>query len=271
MGTQVNGLFAKDSAFMALADTVACVPSDLIKKEGTNVIGGLVVGPLLLGKVKTLADLVELLTGSMLGLDLGGTVASLVPSIELFGQPIPQLAAGALKALITDENVNGASADESDHHLVMQAAATIPAEEPPSKAGLQNTIGSAEKVDTTGASSSAVREFEAALAAARSVMSDPDATEAEISAAQARLANAIKAVEESKAQSGQGGSSPSDNSSGNGTGNSDTSGNGGGNGGGNLLQTGGVSMTASLAALLAGGGAIAAGIKARMSGRGNRE
>lgn len=271
VGTQVNGLFAKDSAFMALADTVACVPSDLIKKEGTNVIGGLVVGPLLLGKVKTLADLVELLTGSMLGLDLGGTVASLVPSIELFGQPIPQLAAGALKALITDENVNGASADESDHHLVMQAAATIPAEEPPSKAGLQNTIGSAEKVDTTGASSSAVREFEAALAAARSVMSDPDATEAEISAAQARLANAIKAVEESKAQSGQGGSSPSDNSSGNGTGNSDTSGNGGGNGGGNLLQTGGVSMTASLAALLAGGGAIAAGIKARMSGRGNRE
>ena len=267
MGTQVNALLAKDSAFMTLAGKVACVPSDLIKQEGSNVIGGLVVGPLLLGKVETLADLVELLTGSMLGLDLGGTVAGLVPSIELFGQPIPQLAAGALKALVTDENVNGASADESDHHLVMQAAATIPEEEAPSKSGLQNTIGSAEKVDTTGASSSAVKEFEAALAAARSVMSDPDATEAEISAAQTRLANAIKAVEESKAHGVQGSSGSSDG----GSGNDDTSGNGNGNGDGNLLQTGGVSMTVSLAALLAGSGAIAAGIKARMSGRGNRE
>lgn len=259
VGAQVNALLEADSAFMVLAEQVACVPSELIKQEGSNVIGGLVVGPLLLGKVKTLADLVELLTGSMLGLDLGSLVAGLVPGIELFEQPIPQLAAGALSALVNDENVNGANTDETDHHLVAKATATIPVEEKPSKNELQDTIGSAEKVETAGASSSAVQEFEAALAAAQAVMNDPDATEAEISAAQARLANAIRAVQESKAQGGSGqggndGSSSADKPN-----------------GGELVGTGDASMAASLAALLAGSGTIAAGIWARMTGRSNQE
>lgn len=136
VGAQVNALLEADSAFMVLAEQVACVPSELIKQEGSNVIGGLVVGPLLLGKVKTLADLVELLTGSMLGLDLGATVAGLVPSIELFGQPVPQLAAGALETLSTDTN----AAD--DHHLVATATATIPTEEEkPSGDGSQGGDG----------------------------------------------------------------------------------------------------------------------------------
>lgn len=136
VGAQVNALLEADSAFMVLAEQVACVPSELIKQEGSNVIGGLVVGPLLLGKVKTLTDLVELLTGSMLGLDLGATVAGLVPSIELFGQPVPQLAAGALETLSTDTN----AAD--DHHLVATATATIPTEEEkPSGDGSQGGDG----------------------------------------------------------------------------------------------------------------------------------
>ncbi|WP_291290643.1 metallophosphoesterase [Enorma sp.] len=136
VGAQVNALLEADSAFMVLAEQVACVPSELIKQEGSNVIGGLVVGPLLLGKVKTLADLVELLTGSMLGLDLGATVAGLVPSIELFGQPVPQLAAGALETLSTDTNV------ADDHHLVATATATIPTEEEkPSGDGSQGGDG----------------------------------------------------------------------------------------------------------------------------------
>lgn len=262
VGTQVNALLEAGSTFMALAEMVACVPSELIKQEGSNVIGGLVVGPLLLGKVKTLADLVELLTGSMLGLDLGSLVAGLVPGIELFEQPIPQLAAGALSALVNDENVNGANTDETDHHLVAKATATIPVEEKPSKNELQDTVGSAEKVETAGASSDAVKEFEAALAAAQAVMNDPDATEAEISAAQARLANAIKAVEESKAQggSGQGGN-----------GGSNKPNNTGKPAGDKLVGTGDASMAASLAALLAGSGTIAAGIWARMTGRSNQE
>lgn len=259
VGTQVNALLEAGSTFMALAEMVACVPSELIKQEGSNVIGGLVVGPLLLGKVKTLADLVELLTGSMLGLDLGSLVAGLVPGIELFEQPIPQLAAGALSALVNDENVNGANTDETDHHLVAKATATIPVEEKPSKNELQDTIGSAEKVETAGASSDAVKEFEAALAAAQAVMNDPDATEAEISAAQARLANAIRAVQESKAQGGSGqggndGSSSADKPN-----------------GGELVGTGDASMAASPAALLAGSGTIAAGIWAHMTGRSNQE
>lgn len=259
VGAQVNALLEADSAFMVLAEQVTCVPSELIKQEGSNVIGGLVVGPLLLGKVKTLADLVELLTGSMLGLDLGSLVAGLVPGIELFEQPIPQLAAGALSALVNDENVNGANTDETDHHLVAKATATIPVEEKPSKNELQDTIGSAEKVETAGASSSAVQEFEAALAAAQAVMNDPDTTEAEISAAQARLANAIRAVQESKAQGGSGqggndGSSSADKPN-----------------GGELVGTGDASMAASLAALLAGSGTIAAGIWARMTDRSNQE
>lgn len=259
VGAQVNALLEADSAFMVLAEQVTCVPSELIKQEGSNVIGGLVVGPLLLGKVKTLADLVELLTGSMFGLDLGSLVAGLVPGIELFEQPIPQLAAGALSALVNDENVNGANTDETDHHLVAKATATIPVEEKPSKNELQDTIGSAEKVETAGASSSAVQEFEAALAAAQAVMNDPDATEAEISAAQARLANAIRAVQESKAQGGSGqggndGSSSADKPNGD-----------------ELVGTGDASMAASLAALLAGSGTIAAGIWARMTDRSNQE
>lgn len=136
VGAQVNALLEADSAFMVLAEQVACVPSELIKQEGSNVIGGLVVGPLLLGKVKTFADLVELLTGSMLGLDLGATVAGLVPSIELFGQPVPQLAAGALETLSTDTNV------ADDHHLVATATATIPTEEEkPSGDGSQGGDG----------------------------------------------------------------------------------------------------------------------------------
>ena len=90
-------------------------------------------------------------------------------------------------------------------------------------------------------------------------MNDPDATEAEISAAQARLANAIRAVQESKAQGGSGqggndGSSSADKPN-----------------GGELVGTGDASMAASLAALLAGSGTIAAGIWARMAGRSNQE
>lgn len=90
-------------------------------------------------------------------------------------------------------------------------------------------------------------------------MNDPDATEAEISAAQARLANAIRAVQESKAQGGSGqggndGSSSADKPN-----------------GGELVGTGDASMAASLAALLAGSGTIAAGIWARMTGRSNQE
>ena len=90
-------------------------------------------------------------------------------------------------------------------------------------------------------------------------MNDPDATEAEISAAQARLANAIRAVQESKAQGGSG------------------------QGGQRRVEqrrqaqrrrargTGDASMAASLAALLAGSGTIAAGIWARMTDRSNQE
>lgn len=192
----------------------------------------------------------------------GGNLVSYLADLVNSIPNIPSLASlahDALYYLVNDENVNGASADETDHHLVAKATATIPVEEKPSKNELQDTIGSAEKVETAGASSSAVQEFEAALAAAQAVMNDPDATEAEISAAQARLANAIRAVQESKAQGGSGqggndGSSSADKPNGS-----------------ELVGTGDASMAASLAALLAGSGTIAAGIWARMTDRSNQE
>lgn len=249
-----------DQEFVDFATSIELDAKTLLKSD-VFLIGSIAINMVagMMENVKALLDTVV----DMAGLDLGATLAGLVTGLSLFNdEPLPTTAHNALYYLVNDENVNGASADETDHHLVATATATIPVEEKPSKNELQDTIGSAEKVETAGASSDAVKEFEAALAAAQAVMNDPDATEAEISAAQARLANAIKAVEESKAQggSGQGGN-----------GGSNKPNNTGKPAGDKLVGTGDASMAASLAALLAGGGTIAAGIWARMTGRGDQE
>lgn len=118
-------------------------------------------------------------------------------------------------------------------------------------------------------------------------MSDPTATEAQVTKARADLAAAINAVE--KSQSAQGGNGGDDAQGGNGAqgGNSDnsdnsgnsgnggnsgntsggTQGSGSGNAGVNLPQTGDAfNMAAVTAAAVLGGAALTAGLGARMTG-----
>lgn len=66
----------------------------------------------------------------------GGNLVSYLADLVNSIPNIPSLASlahDALYYLVNDENVNGASADETDHHLVAKATATIPVEEKPSK------------------------------------------------------------------------------------------------------------------------------------------
>ena len=219
--------------------------------------------------VKALLDTVV----DMAGLDLGATLAGLVTGLDLMGQPVPALAQNALDTLVHDTNVT------EDHDLSLEASATVPSnpdddpdQDVVDKSGLQTVIDQAEVLELAGASQAALDKYYAALAAALRVMSDPNATEAQVAQARADLAAAIEAVE--KSQSAQGGGSGDGGQGGNassgnaGGGSQSGTGNAGGSGsGGTLPQTGDASnMAAVTAAAVLGGAALAAGIGARVTG-----
>ena len=222
----------------------------LVKTD--NGLSGLAVSAVA-GMAENVQDLLDMLTGT-LGVDLGSTLAGLLADLSLFGQPVPALAQNALGTLAHDDNV------ATDHDFSLDATATLPSdpggdEDVVDKSELQEVIDQAEGLELAGASQAALDRYYAALAAALRLMSDPNATEAQVADARADLASAIEAVEKSKpAQGGNSGNA--------GQGGNDDSG-----GNGSLPKTD--DPTNAAAAVLAtalGGAALAAGLGARMRG-----
>lgn len=165
-------------------------------------VGELLIG-VLPGMIGTLADVLGFLTsddGTPSG--LGALVAGLLPNLELMGEPVSTLAQNALTTLMVDDNVDGSDPTKTDHDFSLAAGATIPGGGDDSdvvdKDGLQTVIDQAGRVEMAGASQAAVDELKAALALAQRVMSNPDASEADVAAARERLEQAIAAVEASK-------------------------------------------------------------------------
>ncbi len=198
----------------------ACVNTELASEEFTSLTSSISINmkTLLQGDVflvssiaiSTIAKMIPNVQGLLdllrnpeyVGMDLGAALAGVVSGISLMGEPVPTLAQNALYTLCHDDNVNGNDPEKTDHDFKLAAAATIPAGgddgDAVDKSALRTLVGRAGKVDTTGASQSAINEFNTALALANAVLSNPDATEEDVAAARTRLARAIKALEESK-------------------------------------------------------------------------
>ena len=269
-----------DQEFVDFATGIELDAKTLLKSD-VFLIGSIAINMVagMMENVKALLDTVV----DMAGLDLGATLAGLVTGLDLMGQPVPALAQNALDTLVHDTNV------AEDHDFSLEASATVPSDSDDNpdqdvvdKSGLQAVIDQAEGLELAGASQAALDKYYAALAAALRVMSDPNATEAQVAQARADLAAAIDAVEKSQSaqggnsgddgqggNSGQGGNGGSGNGAGNAGGGSQSgTGNAGGSGsGGTLPQTGDASnMAAVTAAAVLGGAALAAGIGARVTG-----
>ncbi|MDO4428241.1 MAG: hypothetical protein Q4B91_01855 [Atopobiaceae bacterium] len=219
----------------------------LVKTD--NGLSGLAVSAVA-GMAENAQDLLDTLTGT-LGVDLGSTLAGLLTDLSLFGQPVPALAQNALSTLAHDDNV------ATDHDFSLDATATLPSdpggdEDVVDKSELQEVIDQAEDLELAGASQAALDRYHGALAAALRLMSDPNATEAQVAEAEADLAAAIEAVEKSKPAQG---------------GNSGNDGQGGSGGNGSLPKTDDpTNAAAAVVATALGGAALAAGLGARMRG-----
>ena len=258
VSNSVDALLASDE-FVALAKSIPLnigtllAPSEL---SGSSLII-MMVGAV----VKDLS--------SLLGYLDGATIAGLLMDLSLFnGEPLTATAHNALDTLVNDTNVT------EDHDFSLEATATLPSDpdddpdqDVVDKSGLQAVIDQAEGLELAGASQAALDRYYGALAAALRLMSDPNATEAQVAEAQSELATAIEVVKESRTESGEGGTG---SNTGNG-GSAGSSGKGGSAGSGALPKTG--DSTNALAAAVAtvlGGAAIAAGVGVRAM-RGSEE
>lgn len=230
----------------------------LVKTD--NGLSGMAVSAVA-GMAENVQDLLDTLTGT-LGVDLGSALAGLLTDLSLFGQPVPALAQNALSTLAHDDNV------ATDHEFSLDATAILPSdpggdEDVVDKSGLQAVVDQAEDLELAGASQAALDRYYAALAAALRLMSDPNATEAQVAEAEADLAAAIEAVKKSQTGAGEGGTG---GNAGNG-GSAGGSGKGGSSGSGALPKTGdSTNAVAAAVATMLGGAAIAAGVCVRAAG-----
>lgn len=116
VGESVNAMLVDGTTLMKVADEIPTGFVNLIDTDDAT-YGVLIL--FVLGSMETLADLVDALTDT-LGLDLGGLVGDLVPSLEVFGTPAPELVAGLLETLSTDTNI------PNDHDFSFEATAALP-------------------------------------------------------------------------------------------------------------------------------------------------
>ena len=246
IGDCVNTVLANATTSGTIENTVAKSIKFASENTYTTMITGhglssVIVGFLLAPMLVDLSTLADALVNTFGITDLGSIVAGIIPGT------VTDLAAGALDTLAHDTNV------AEDHDFSLDATAALPAGgddgDHVDKSSLQAAIDQAGKIDTTGASQAAIDAFNDALARARSVMSNPDATEETVAQAQADLEAAIKALEDSKNPGGQGGAGSSQGGTGDqgGTGSQGGTGDQGGTGsqGGSGTGTGTGSGTGS--------------------------
>lgn len=237
-----------DQEFVDFATSIELDAKTLLKSD-VFLIGSIAIN-MVAGMVENVKALLDTVV-DMAGLDLGVTLAGLVTGLDLMGQPVPALAQNALDTLVHDTNVT------EDHDFSLEASATVPSDpdgnpdqDVVDKSGLQAVIDQAEGLELAGASQAALDKYYAALAAALRVMSDPNATEAQVAQARADLAAAIEAVEKSQSDTGDKNDEADDEVD-----------------GGALPKTGDPAGTAAAAvAAVLGGAAIAAGLGIRATG-----